>query len=330
MEGSVTKLTIDQITAILERCFGSATHSFNIREFGGGTFNETYLIEISENEKVVLSIAPPEVPDLYWDDVALMRREHNTLPFFASIASLTPKTLMADFTHQIVPRDYVLQTFLEGDRWSDIEDDLTDEENVDLWRQCGEIVKRLHKTRGEQFGYPYPGRSFANWHAAVLNRIARIGQSLKEYKADISSFSDILEIVGSAQSMFDDVQTPHLLHGDLWTFNLLITRKNGKPIINGVLDTERAWWGDPLADWMMFLLSIRNKEEEWQERISAFYQGYGRLENTSTIQFRQEVYNAMHVGSSVVWGVKHGNHDDIDRGREDLDRIALLLPKLLT
>jgi len=300
-----------------------------IKEIGGGTFNETYLIEVPENEKVVLRVAPPLADDTYWDDVSLMRREHNTFPYFASIGTFLPKTLLADFTHQIVGRDYVLQTFLEGERWSDIEDELTEEENLDLWRQCGEIVKRMHGTRGEQFGYPYPGSSFASWHEVVMDRFSRIAQSLKDYDADIAYFSAIFELVGSAQSVFNEVREPHLLHGDLWTFNLLITRKNERPLITGVLDTERAWWGDPLADWIMFCLSIRSEEEEWQGRISAFYQGYGGVDKSTTAQFRQEAYKAMHIGSSVVWGAKHGNREDIERGTRDLHRIAHLLPTIL-
>jgi aminoglycoside phosphotransferase (APT) family kinase protein len=288
LEGNLTKLTDAQITAILGRCFGQVAHSLGIEEIGGGTFNETYLIEISDREKVVLRVAPPPVPDRSSDDIALMQREHNTLPFFASIATLVPKTLCADFTHQIIGRDFVIQTFLEGDRWSDIEDELTEEENVDLWQQCGEIVKRIHETSGEQFGYPYPGRSFASWHELLLDRFSRLAQSLKDYQADISYFSTIFELVKSAPFMFKGIDTPRLLHGDLWTFNLLVTRKDGRPLISGVLDTERAWWGDPFADWLMFLLSIRSGEEEWQERISSFHKGYGVLEKSSNMQFRQK------------------------------------------
>ena len=329
MEERPTKLTADQIRAILERCFGAGAQVLGVKEIGGGTFNETYLFEVAEKEKLVLRVAPPPGGDTYWDDVALMRREHTTLPYFAAISALLPKTILADFTHQIVGRDYVFQTFLEGDRWSDIEDELTEEENLELWRQCGEIVKRMHGTRGEQFGYPYPGRSFASWHEVVMDRFSRIDQSLKDHGAEISYFSDILQVVRSALSALNSVQTPRLLHGDLWTFNLLVTRQNGRPMISGVLDTERAWWCDPLADWIMFCLSIRNGDEEWQERISAFHQGYGGLEKGTTTQFRQGVYKAMHVGSSVVWGVKRGNRGDIERGTQDLQRIARFLPKLL-
>ncbi|HKG54384.1 MAG TPA: aminoglycoside phosphotransferase family protein [Anaerolineales bacterium] len=329
MESSLTRLNDDQITAILERCFGFSAHALGVKPLKGGTFNETYLIDLSERERVVLKIAPPQAPDTYWDDVALMRREHTVLPFFACIAPLTPKTIFADFTHQVVERDYILQTFLDGEQWSDTEDELTQAENVDLWGQCGEIVKQIHETTGEQFGYPYPGRSFSNWHEVVLDRFSRIARSLKDFQIEISYFSTISNMVSSARSAFDDIHTPRLLHGDLWTFNLLITHKNGRPLITGVLDTERAWWGDPLVDWIMFLLSIRSEESQWQPRLAAFNHGYGALGKSATARFRQEVYKAMHIGASAVWAAHHGNREDVARARQDLSRIAPLLPKLL-
>ena len=329
MESVSTKLSAEQMIAILGRSFGSGFHPLGMKELGGGTLNETYLVDISEKEKVILRIAPHPTPNTYWDDMALMRREHNILPYFASIATLIPKTIFVDFTHQIVERDYLLQSFIEGDRWSDIEDQLTQEENVDLWRQCGEIVKRIHDTTGEQFGYPYPGRAFTKWHEVVSDRFSKIAQSLQIYHVEIPDFSTISDIVSSSDSVFNDIHVSHLLHGDLWTFNLLVKRKNGRPLISAVLDTERAWWGDPLADWIMFLLSIRSGEPQWKPQLASFNYGYGAVEKNETIQFRQEIYKAMHIGSSAVWAARHGNQEDIQRAHQDLSRIAGLLPKLL-
>jgi aminoglycoside phosphotransferase (APT) family kinase protein len=324
LESKSSKLSSDQIQAILTRCFGSGSSSLEVKELSGGTFNETYLVDVSATEKVVLKIAPSPAQSPYWDDVALMRREHNSSPFFSSIAPLVPKTIFADFTGQIVSRDYVLQTFMEGERWSDIEEELTEDENVALWRQCGSIVKRMHETTGAQFGYPFPGRSFKSWHEVILDRFSRISHDLKEYHATIPRFSAIADIVSRSSATFDEVRTPCLLHGDLWTFNLLIARDPGGPRIVSVLDTERAWWGDPLADWIMFLLSIRKEEAVWKPRVAAFQAGYGASPPTATMQFRQEVYKAMHIALSAVWSARHGNREDIGRANQDLDRITHL------
>jgi aminoglycoside phosphotransferase (APT) family kinase protein len=229
---------------------------------------------------------------------------------------------------KIIERDYVFQTFIEGERWSDIEGDLTPEETIDLWRQCGEITKRIHCTTGHQFGHPYPGQQFAKWSETILNRFSRIVRSMLDRQLDTSTFSSIFDVVCANTPLFDEIKIPHLLHGDLWTFNLLVRRKGKKPTIVGVLDADRAWWGDPLADWIMFLLNIRRQEPEWQQPLSAFFDGYGKPDDRAAAQFRQEIYIAMHIGTCAVASARNGNEEDIARAYRDLGEIARSLPAL--
>lgn len=54
---------------------------------------------------------------------------------------------MVDFTHQLIDRDYMLQTYMPGERWSDVEGEITPEEDEALWRQCARIAHRLHEVR---------------------------------------------------------------------------------------------------------------------------------------------------------------------------------------
>lgn len=70
-----------------------------------------------------------------------MRSEHAMQPYFAPVAALMPKTVLVDFTHQLVDRDYMFQTFIEGERWDDLWDELTPEENNTLWDQFGSVVE---------------------------------------------------------------------------------------------------------------------------------------------------------------------------------------------
>jgi len=229
---------------------------------------------------------------------------------------------MIDFTHRIVERDYMFQTCVEGQRWSDIEEELTPNENAKLWQQCGKIVKCIHETPGEQFGYPYPSRQFTSWSEMILGRFARIYESMLAQQLEATVFKTISDIVRAHASILDEISTPHLLHGDLWTFNLLVARSHDQPTIIGVLDADRAWWGDPMADWIMFLLAIRRDEPEWQPWLSAFYDGYGIPASGPAAHFRQEVYKTMHIGSAAVGALRNGDGKTVARARRDLHEIA--------
>src|SRR5262245_18701448 len=107
-------LTTDQIMTMCQRGFGP-NHSFeSTRELSGGTFNTTYLITFADQRKVILRVSPPQSSNTPWNEYLLMRREHSIQPFFAPVATLMPKTLFLDFTHQLIDRDYMFQTFIEG------------------------------------------------------------------------------------------------------------------------------------------------------------------------------------------------------------------------
>ena len=58
----LTKLIPDQIMAMCRRGFGSEVQVESAQELGGGTFNETYVVELAGQTKVIL---PHAVGDLY-------------------------------------------------------------------------------------------------------------------------------------------------------------------------------------------------------------------------------------------------------------------------
>ena len=144
-EGIPLSPTANQILAMSQRAFGSSVSVASARELSGGTFNTTFLITLND-QQVILRIAPPPSADLLWNEQWLMRREQQIQPFFAALAPLMPRTLMADFTHQLIDRDYIFQTYLAGDRWDKIADRFTPDEELRLWEQFGSITKAIHST----------------------------------------------------------------------------------------------------------------------------------------------------------------------------------------
>ena len=308
-----------------QRGFGSSIQIASIDELTGGTFNTTYRITFVNQAKTILRVAPPQTADTYWEEAFLMRREHAIQPYFAPVAALIPKTLLVDFTHQLIDRDYMFQTFLEGERWEDACDNLTSEENNILWDQFGHLTKRIHDVRGESFGLPRPGFQFERWSQTVIDRLERTLQAVKELQQELLDLMQILQIVRAHPLHLDEIQTPRLLHGDLWLFNLLIARGEDGPAIVGVLDADRAWWGDPMADWTMFILAHADPEEGHTH----FWQAYGKPEDTQSARFRKTVYDGMHAGTAFVWAFRHKDKGTVERAKGTLREVVEALPSLL-
>jgi hypothetical protein len=91
-----------------------------------------------------------------------MRREQAILPSFYKIPNFISQGLLYDFSHQLISGDFMFQSFLEGERWSDLEDSLSAAENALLWREFGDITRRIHSTVGEHFGYPPHAQAFSS------------------------------------------------------------------------------------------------------------------------------------------------------------------------
>jgi aminoglycoside phosphotransferase (APT) family kinase protein len=315
-------LTTDQIMTMCQRGFGPNLPIESMHELSGGTFNTTYLIVFVDRRKVILRVAPTHTADTPWDEAFLMRREQAVQPFFAPVAALMPKTLLVDFTHQLIDRDYMFQTFIEGERWEDVMDELTAKENDILWNQFGNILKQIHIVHGETFGLPPPGFQFAQWSEAVIDRMERTLKSAKENQLEVPYLTSILELVCSHPQLLDEIQVPCLLHGDLWSFNILISRGAHEPAIVGILDADRAWWGDPMADWTMFILAHAEKEAGH----SQFWRAYGQPEDTPSARCRANIYDAMHAGPAFVWATQHQDEETIVRAEGTLRDVLETLP----
>jgi aminoglycoside phosphotransferase (APT) family kinase protein len=318
-EGMPLSLTANQILAMCQRAFGPSVRVASARQLSGGTFNTTFLITLND-QQVILRIAPPPTADLLWNERWLMRREQQIQPFFAALAPLMPRTLLADFTHQLIDRDYVFQTYLAGERWDEIAEVFTPDEELRLWEQFGRITKTIHSTVGTTFGGPYPAPEFPTWSEAVLYRLECAIQAMTEAQLDLTDIRSVVAIVWGQTARLDAIEQPHLLHGDLWLFNILVRRDVDGPTITGVLDADRAWWGDPLADWTMFVLAMAAPETH--QVHARFWQAYGEVEQTPERAFRQAVYEAMHIGTALVWATRHDDVDTVQRGNRDLRAVV--------
>ena len=100
------------------------------------------------------------------------------------------------------------------------------------------------------------------------------------------------------EGVLDEVTTPVLVHFDLWDGNILVDLDGEAPRIGGLIDAERAFWGDPLADFVSLALLGDVRQDE------AFLAGYreaggpARLDASSRVRlalYRSYLYLIMLV-----------------------------------
>ncbi|GAA3756724.1 phosphotransferase family protein [Salinactinospora qingdaonensis] len=283
-------VTAQQTRAIAHRVFGEEAQLGAVVELGGGMYNTTYRIELDQAPPVILRLAP-EPARQNRSERRLMRNEYASVPFLAPIAHLMPQVLAADFTHEIVARDYLVQTVLPGVPAPDHLGTYPREAWSNLFAQMGEIARRVHDVRGERFG-PVGGPLFSTWGEALLAAMEDAAADIDDVGLDSADLRQVITAIDKNRAMLDEVTQARLLHGDLWTVNVMLDPDAKEPQITGVFDCDRTMWGDPAADWTIYMATRRRGGER-----EAFWQTYGKLADTPAAQWRQLVYTARHISA---------------------------------
>jgi aminoglycoside phosphotransferase (APT) family kinase protein len=283
-------VTPNDILAMSQRAFGQDTEVTSARELAGGLYNSTYLIEIKGRSCVILRVAPEAHRQLKLE-WRLMRNEYAATPYFAPLAHMIPRILFADWSGELTRRDYMFQSRLDG---------LPGIDGLKLYpratwgtyyRQLGSITAEIHKIRGERFGSVY-SHGFTKWSDSVLAMLADIIADMIEFRLDAHDVRQAFAAITLNSDLLDEITEPRLLHGDLWTSNILLAEDGREPRIVGLLDHDRAWWGDPAADWVFSILAGKPAEVQ-----AAFLSTYGQIEMNDVAQWRSIVYRVLHLGA---------------------------------
>ncbi|GAB3433245.1 phosphotransferase family protein [Flindersiella endophytica] len=296
------QLTAAQISALCERAFGPEVSIRSAVELGNGGYNTTYRIDL-DPERVILRVAPaPERQ--YRSERELLRNEYAALPYFAPVAALLPRTLAADFTHELIGRDYLFQSELAGVPVPEGIGRYPRPEWVSMYRQLGTITRHIHDVRGPQFG-PIAGPWFATWSQALLAELDAIAADLDTAGLEAADIRTLAAAATQHRSVLDQITEPRLLHGDLWTINLMLTPNAPQPTICGLFDCERASWGDPAADWTIRMALRRPGTER-----DTFWQTYGPPDNSPNARLRALIYHARHTAALLLERHRHHKHDE--------------------
>lgn len=254
------------------------------RPLTGGTYNEVEELRLADDSRYVLKIPPPDsVPGLS-HEARLLVSEAEFYRAAGTVGVPAPSVVAVGDGH-------LLMTSCPGDPW---DDSPTAAEEALLRSELGGLVARLHQVTGSAgFGYPSGalGPLAADWRTAFTTMFDAVLDDAVRYDAWLPvAAEEVDRTARGAYDVLDEVTVPHLVHFDLWRGNILVDRATGTPRIGGLIDGERMFWGDPVADFVSLALlgDIRGDE--------AFLRGYreagGQVEFDESVCRRLALYRA--------------------------------------
>ena len=213
----------------------------------GGMFATTYRATFTDGARVVVKTAPTDTHRLLSYELDLVRTEAAVYALAADRPDLLmPAVLLTDFTRAVLPSDVLVASHLDGVPLADVVD-LAPGVADAVQRNLGAFMARLHTVRGARFGYPNlaAGLSAPTWPEAFALMVGALLDDAERWGTPLPS-DEVRGALLRHRGALAEVTTPVLVHMDLWAANIFVDPATGE--LTGVIDPERAVWGDPLLE----------------------------------------------------------------------------------
>lgn len=284
---SLTKrrLSAAELDALTRRALGVGVSEST--ELTDGFANAVWRLSLDDGRDVVLKLSPsPELEQLTYER-DLLRMEASVCTLAAGAGVPVAELLRAGFDDPVLGGDYLVLSALDGTSWNQVM--LSEQDNDALRHELGGHLARLNAVTGEVFGYPHSGITGATWREAYLAMLGALLDDTERYPTPLPRPADELRAVLTAASgVLDEVTTPHLVHFDVWPGNVFLDL-SGPPRIQALIDHERAFWGDPLAD---FVTPTLFGQLEESDAMLAGYREVCPVELTPAVYARLDLYRA--------------------------------------
>lgn len=261
-------LSEEQIKNLVKVNFGDDCQVGVIRELKGGMFNSAHLIErLKEKDKIVLKVSVAEgTPILSYEKVT-MYTEVEVYKMLTQQTSIPiPKLLAYDFSRKYISSDYFFMTVLEGQTMLKVK--LEKDNRDSIMRELAGYFAQQHRIKGEYFGYFTQEEKyrFSSWKDAYHHMMDMILSDGKAHglKLPYERYEKLLKDKGQ---YLEQVKEPILVNYDLHPGNIFLIKQGDKYVIEGIVDFERAYWGDPYADFpAAFLMTddVSKRESFWK------------------------------------------------------------------
>lgn len=260
----------------------------NIKEVEAGEFNTIFQIKSGDKRYFIKFGSSPEVKVLSYEKDIL-----NTEIYFYSklegSAVKRPEVVFSDSTRTKIGVDYFIMEALNAPLLGYAFPSTNQRKRFSY--QLGANLAELHKIKGEGFGYPQCGLE-ATWEEAYKKMINNLiaDATVLDVKLDTYRINNVLTY---ASPYLKEVVTPSLVHFDVWMGNIFVSKTHN---FQGLIDWERAMWGDPVGDFISLNLF---KKFENNEYLIKGYNSVTPFEVTENILIRANLLR-MYLGMIMM------------------------------
>ncbi len=270
-----------------------------IAELTEGMFNAAYRLDFSDGESSILKIAAATQDSLLSNEINLMQAEVNAmnivrkhgLPFVARVQ-------YADFSRTLCNAPWFLMEAIPGCSMNSCQANLSDEDRSRVLYETGCFQRRLTDIRSDSFGLLGDSRRFACLYDLIRFLLGNVLQDATARSIQLHVEPEaVLPLLERDRAYFDEVNAPSLVHWDMWEGNIFV--QDGH--LCGVIDWERAMWGEPLMD----------DRFRKHTRHSAFLSGF-RLENFTTSQQRRLLWYDLFLYLTMITETSYRQYKEPD------------------
>ncbi|MBQ8821961.1 MAG: NUDIX domain-containing protein [Lachnospiraceae bacterium] len=292
------KQSLQTIQKMVERAYTGLTMDGCI-ELTEGLCNVAYVVRLSNGEEKILKISAADSSGYMSNEINMMDAEVAAMKLTNGVISTkVPQVDYYDATREICSGSYFFMEKLEGENFFKNIGAYSEEEKATVNFQVGSLVKQIAEIKGQQFGLLGDvEHQFDTQYGLFRYMLCNaIGDAERRNVFFFLNGEKLLEMLEKDRGIFAEVETPSLVHYDLWEGNVFV---KGTQVI-GFIDWERALWGDVLME-DRFRRHTRNE---------GFLKGFG-IEKLSEKQMRRILwYDILLYLIMMAEGEYRGYEDD--------------------
>lgn len=322
---SITKPVLSEadIARLIRQSLGEDAVVTGHEEFTDGYFNAAHAVRLADGREVVLKVAPDKGLTMLTYEVDLM---HTEIEFFERAA--TADVPLPRMWHADADAGVMVMERLRGVSFEQAKQTMAAEHVLAVRHELGRIAAAVTAITGERFGYPRrDGRTCSSsWRESFLHFVDDILADVTATDRPLARpATEIRELVVRHAPLLDAVTAPALVHFDLWDGNVFVLADGDGWQVEGIIDGERAFYGDPIAE----LVSLTSFVPE--EQAATAVDGFLGRPLTAPEQVRLTLYRTylwlILVAETAVRGYPEKENGELlawagERLAADLDALA--------